>query len=244
MSQYDDPPEAFAPVGPVRTSERVADAIRGTILGGRFRPGERLPPERTLARRFRVTRNTVREALRHLEHLRLVEIRQGRGVTVQDYLSTAGVELLAMLLGDDDDARALFDDILEARAVLGEAMLLHVARHADPDGLDAFEAAVEAFATEASGEAPRVRRLQDLEFDLHAALVRAGGNRAFMLVHNSLRHVYASVASRFEVVVADPKRLARLYRTLAAALRAGDDARARRAIRSVFRPSERTPRPA
>ncbi|MBW1881260.1 MAG: FadR family transcriptional regulator, partial [Deltaproteobacteria bacterium] len=77
MTQRRDEP--FTPIENVRTSERVADAIRRTILSGRFRPGEVLPPERTLAARFDVTRNTVREALRVLEHARLVSIRHGSG---------------------------------------------------------------------------------------------------------------------------------------------------------------------
>ena len=216
----------------MRSSERVAEVIRRTIVEGRLLPGELLPPERTLAQRFQVTRNTVREALRQLEQLRLVSIRQGSGVMVQDYLSTAGLEFLAVLLGDQRGVG--FRDVLEARAVIGAAILGHAVDHVPLDRLDAFASAVAAFIDEARRDEPDIRALQELELELHQSLIRAAGNRAFILLWNSIRHIYAHVAPIFEGVVADPKRLARCYRQAAEALRLGDRASARRALDGVF----------
>ncbi len=225
----------FTPVAQARSSERIADVIRRTIFEGRFRPGDQLPPERTLAERFQVTRNTVREALRHLEQLRLVNIRHGSGATVQDYLATAGIELITALFVPETGGEArLLEDLLEARQVVGRAICLHAAERVKKDAVAAIDEAVEAFAAEAARERPDLRALQALDFEVQNRLIRAGGNQAFTLLHNSLKHVYERVAQLFEPVVAEPHALTKGYRALSKALREGDRKAARRAVEAVF----------
>src|SRR5215211_8926738 len=68
----------FAPARRLRTLDDVFLQIRDAILAGEIAEGSRLPNERDLAERFEVGRPTVREALRSLEALGIVEIRAGR----------------------------------------------------------------------------------------------------------------------------------------------------------------------
>src|SRR5438093_945155 len=60
-----------------RLHEDVAEQLRDAILDGRFGEGAKLPPERELASEFRVNRTSVREAIKVLEGLGLVTVRQG-----------------------------------------------------------------------------------------------------------------------------------------------------------------------
>jgi len=227
--------DLFEPVRAVSASEQVANALRRIIVEGRFRPGETLPPERTLAARFSVTRNTVREALRRLDQMRLVSIRQGRGITVRNYLASAGLEFIADLLKAGGEGQgALMGDIAEARAVIGLAMGRHAIGRMGPDSLVGVRAAVEAFAKEASSSAPDIRRLQELDFDVHNALLRGGGNQAILLLHNSLRHIYRQVAALFEPVVSDPRETEVCHREMVAALERGDGAGACAALERYF----------
>jgi len=62
--------------------QQVLDALRGEILKGLFPVGSQLPTEEALTARFGVSRNTVREALRHLREGGLIASRQGAGTTV------------------------------------------------------------------------------------------------------------------------------------------------------------------
>src|SRR5262245_63640403 len=78
---------------PGRRSDRIADSLRADILRGRYRPGERLPAERELATRLTVNRGSVREALKKLEQLGLVEIRRGDGAVVR-HLHEARIEVV------------------------------------------------------------------------------------------------------------------------------------------------------
>ena len=227
--------EPFQPLQPRRSSERIAEALRDTIVAGRFSPGERLPPERTLAGQFGVTRNTVREALRRLEQYRLVSIRQGSGVTVRDHLRHAGIELLGILVSaEKSPGPTLVEDLLEARAVLGEVIVTHAAARAPTRELGAFARAIDALEAEAQRPRPRVEVLLDLDFDVHRALVQAGGNLAFTLFLNTLRSIYTPVAHLFAPVVAQPTRLVRQYREALALLQQGERRGAERIFRQVF----------
>ena len=71
-------PSSFAPARRLRTLDDVFLQIRDAILAGQIAEGARLPNERDLAERFEVGRPTVREALRSLETLGIVDIRPGR----------------------------------------------------------------------------------------------------------------------------------------------------------------------
>src|ERR671930_1275044 len=67
----------FAPVAVARASSSIADQIRRAIVTGKLQQGERLSPERELAEQFGVSRVTVRDALRALEAMGLLEVKVG-----------------------------------------------------------------------------------------------------------------------------------------------------------------------
>ena len=73
---------AFGPVSKQSLADRLAQQIRVLIQQGDFRTGDRLPAIMEMARRFRVGHPTVREALKSLETIGVVEIRHGSGVYV------------------------------------------------------------------------------------------------------------------------------------------------------------------
>ncbi|HEY6727034.1 MAG TPA: GntR family transcriptional regulator [Polyangiaceae bacterium] len=84
------------PGSPVPLYHQLATSLSAAITEGRFKPGERLPSEPELARRFGVTRPTVRQATRLLAERRLVEAKRGSGTFVRppteqvDLFSLAG----------------------------------------------------------------------------------------------------------------------------------------------------------
>jgi DNA-binding FadR family transcriptional regulator len=67
----------FAPITVARASSAIAEQIRSAIVTGRLQEGARLSPERELAEQFGVSRVTVRDALRSLEAMGLIEVRVG-----------------------------------------------------------------------------------------------------------------------------------------------------------------------
>src|SRR5439155_13215693 len=106
------------PVSPIprrSVPDHVFAQLREAILLGRYRPGERLLPQRALAAELEVNMASVREALKRLEQLRLVEVRHGDGTRVLDWRRSGGLEALVLGGGIDEP---FAHDLFEARRLL------------------------------------------------------------------------------------------------------------------------------
>jgi len=60
-------------------TQKIIDQIRTAILAGKLKPGDILPPEKELTEQFGVSKQTLRESLRALEHMGLIDVRKGIG---------------------------------------------------------------------------------------------------------------------------------------------------------------------
>ncbi len=138
----------FQPPARRRIHESVAEQLRDAILDGRFRAGQRLPPERELAVEFQVNRTSVREAIKVLEGLKLVSVRQGDGATVLP-LTDASLGILPALIhhGGRLDPQALAEVLEVLMPVFFEMARLAIAR-ARPTHLDALRALRNVIADE------------------------------------------------------------------------------------------------
>jgi DNA-binding FadR family transcriptional regulator len=123
-------PIPFRPPQRRRIHEEVGEQLRDAILDGRFTAGEKLPPERELAEEFQVNRTSVREAIKGLEGLGLVSVRQGDGATVQP-LMDASFDVLAPMVYRNGrvDPRALSDVMEVIMPLLFEMARLALERH-------------------------------------------------------------------------------------------------------------------
>src|SRR5215213_5034775 len=77
---------------------RVFAQLSEEILSGRYAAGEKLPTQRTLAADLGVTMSSLREALKRLEQMGLVEARQGDAMRVRDWREHGGLDVIAHLL--------------------------------------------------------------------------------------------------------------------------------------------------
>lgn len=76
-----------------KTTDIIIERIRAAILEGKLKPGDRLPSEKELGEQFKVSRQTLRESMRALEHLGLIIMRKGNGggafiVEVEKHVAT------------------------------------------------------------------------------------------------------------------------------------------------------------
>jgi GntR family transcriptional regulator, transcriptional repressor for pyruvate dehydrogenase complex len=104
-------PRLFRQIGFGETSlgERIVADIRHLITTGQITPGDRLPPERELAEAFHVSRASLREALRRLAVVGLVEIRWGQGVYIRSADMDIIMEHLTPLMLQDGNVADLYD---------------------------------------------------------------------------------------------------------------------------------------
>ena len=208
-------------------SDQVFRTLCEEILSGAYAPGEKLPTQRRLAADLGVNMAPVREAVKRLEQLRLVEVRHGDAMRVRDWRADGGLDVIAHVLfraGGLD--RGALQSVLEARRL----MLVEAARLAAERRTDAQAERLEDLARRIAAS-DQAESAQALDFAFMSELVEASGNLVFVLILNSIRELYLGRAELFRAVVAGD--LAPLYRRAAAAVAAGSPGRAAAAIRDL-----------
>ena len=212
-------------------SDRVFRTLADAVLSGRYEPGEKLPTQRRLAADLGVNMASVREALKRLEQLRLVESRQGDAMRVTDWRAQGGLDVIALVLvrsgALDRDA---LDAVMEARAsMLSEAARLAAVRRNEGQAVQ-----LEELAT-AIARADDPEAAQALDFAFFAEVVDASGNLVFVLVMNSIRELYFEHADLFRGIASAPAApsAAAGYLEAAAAIAARDEAAAATAARRL-----------
>ena len=206
------------PVEKQRVAEEVAEQLRSLILGGQYPPGSKLPPERELSKRLRVNRASLREALKKLEHLGLVRIRQGDGTRVQNFMETGGIELVQHLLPLAGGKPELIRDLLEFRRIFGrELARLAAARAKDSDGIAKLRGLADR-ADQVTG----ALELFDLDFDFYVAVAQMSGNQVMLLLINTVRDGVRSFMPLLANLAAPGDSVRKHHRDLIAAIEKGD----------------------
>ena len=165
--------DSFSAITPHRAFEEIADQIRGMVAAGRLRPGDRLPPERELAATFRVSRNTLREALRALELAGMIESR--KGATGGAFVRSGNPQVVVGGMRDLYHLGAITPEHLtEARIWFSDMVVRVVCERATDADFDALQANIDAMAAaDAAGDFDERQRLNR---EFHLILARATRN--------------------------------------------------------------------
>lgn len=183
-------------------ASRVFGHLVEDVLSGRYEPGEKLPTQRALAAELDVNMASVREAVKRLEQLGLVEVRQGDAMRVTDWRTSGGLDVIAHVLfaagGLDRDT---LSHLMEARRLMLAESARLAAERRDDDQARRLEALAARIA-----EAPDDAAAQALDFAFFAELVEAAGNVVLRLVMNSIRRIYFARGEMFVPLVRTPKQ--------------------------------------
>ena len=154
-------------------SDEIAAILRDAILGGQYRPGERLPSERDLCDRFAVSRGAVREALKKLEQLGIASIQPGGARVVSIQSCTLDVLGPLLDLNPMPDPK-LVDEVLQLFGTLMDLAARAAIERATDDDLEHAEAIVAEILADDSSDVRQheaVRRLGEFYVDLADHLV-------------------------------------------------------------------------
>lgn len=177
----------FQPVKTKKIYEMIIEQIQEMILSGALKTGDKLPSERVLAEQFSASRASIREAIRSLEILGIVECRQGGGNFISDYKRANWIEPISLMfkLGGGN-----FDEILEIRTVIEvEAARLAAIRITDEQKMS-FLHLVEAFKGATSEE-----ELSLLDQQFHIIIAEASHN---VLIDTMMRAIQAILKNFIE----------------------------------------------
>jgi len=213
----------IAPIKSTRIYEEIVRQVRALISEGRLKSGDQLPPERDLAAQFKVSRTSVREALRTLESLGLIEIRPGEGTFVREVSIESLIEPLAHMILSQREA---VGELFEARRLLEPAIAGLAAGRATQEDLQEMERILEEQAKEVA--AGLTGLAQDAAF--HASIAASVRNRAITRIVNALMDLLTQSREESLQTPGRPTRSHQDHRRILDAIRRRDAAGAQRAM--------------
>jgi len=160
-------------------TDDAVEKLRAMILEGTLKPGDRLPKEADLAATLGLSRNSLREAVRALSMVRILDVRQGDGTYVSSLAADSLVEALTFILEFHRDASVL--ELLEVRRILEPAVCARAATLATEDDIQALEVVL----AKSSASSP-VDDLVNADLEFHHTIAKCCGNPVLASLSESL----------------------------------------------------------
>ncbi|ADH68010.1 FadR/GntR family transcriptional regulator [Nocardiopsis dassonvillei] len=172
--------------GRTTVTRRAADRIKAMIADGRVGPGERLPTERDLSAQLGVSRSSMREAIRSLTTLGVLESRHGAGVYVTALRPADLLETFSVLAEVSQGHTLL--EVLQVRRMLEPAATALAAARASDEDLDRIGALLERIegGDDTSGADTSGADTVAADLGFHQAIVASTGNATLAAVNDGL----------------------------------------------------------
>jgi GntR family transcriptional regulator, transcriptional repressor for pyruvate dehydrogenase complex len=171
----------FEPIRRETVMDTVARRIEQLVRSGDLKAGDRLPPEPELAHKLRVSRGSLREALKGLMYLGLITSRAGDGTYIQSSLSRVLNQHFQWMILLNEVKHL---EIYELRKIIEPDVAALAAKRATRTDIERLEAALEGMA-QGRGN-PELFRAFDIQF--HEAFAQASGNAAIQTTMRMLYH--------------------------------------------------------
>jgi len=178
-----------------RVSEKIAGRIKKQISDGRLSVGEKLPAERDMARQYKTSRVSVREAYRSLEEMGLLRIRRGAegGAFVAQFDHEPVRRSLSLVLGL---GKATHEEVTEARTLLEPSIARLAALRARPENIAKLE---QILIQEEQEVRQPAADSGSTAGQFHRALGDCAHNMPLVVVINALADLTAETVSTLDV---------------------------------------------
>ena len=180
----------FTPIKTKRLYEEIVEQIKRLLTEGKLKPGDKLLAEREMAEQFQVSRASVREAIRTLEMLGIIDIRPGEGTFIRDTETDDIIRPLAMFLAVE---RSSLLDMFEMRRIFETATAGLAAQRASEEELDQIEAMLENMRERLNVQDPA--RGEEFDAAFHYAVAEATHNSLLTKLFKTVSEEFAKANS-------------------------------------------------
>lgn len=170
--------------------ELFIERIEGMILSGELKPGDKLPSERELAERMKISKTIVHIGLEDLARMGFLEVTPRRGTMVADFAETGNLETLNAILrynGGKLD-RQMVVSIIELRSAVEGGALIRLGRRHTQEDIDELRAMLSDYTVQAA-QSPDMKVIADALARFHYRICTLSGNQLFPLIMNAFRGV-------------------------------------------------------
>jgi GntR family transcriptional repressor for pyruvate dehydrogenase complex len=191
------------PIRRVRLYENAVDQIQALILRKKYRPGDRLPSERSLAEQFHISRHSLREALRILDVLGLIEIKVGDGIYVKGvnflpYIESVNLSISSRLQME----RESFIKLWEVRKILEVGMVDLSTRQITEPFLKSLQRCIEEMEKNIGHQDTFIS--SGIRF--HRLIAEAGQNEILILIWDTLANLIRRSHDKIYRTARSPRR--------------------------------------
>jgi GntR family transcriptional repressor for pyruvate dehydrogenase complex len=166
----------FSKIKNKRIFEQVIEQVNDLVRSEKFNPGDQLPPERQISEMMGVHRHSVREALKILEYMGVIETKAGSGTVISNLRKDILVERIKK--ASIFSPQAFLLELVELRLILEPQLAALAAERATDVDLEAMKEAVEALERENE----TAGAMTDADEKLHSAIARATHNETISRV--------------------------------------------------------------
>lgn len=191
----------WKPLPRMRTHEQVVAEIESRLISGSLKAGDRLPPERQFAEALGVSRGAVREALRILEAIGVVEAGTGSGPTSGSMIVKDSIAGMAMVLRIHLQLASFTqEDLVEVRLLIERMAARKAAENATEEDIAELTSLVE----EMRG-VHTTATYNDLDAAFHVRIVRASGNGLAAVLMAAMREALRQAMVKAFSSLEDPQ---------------------------------------
>jgi GntR family transcriptional repressor for pyruvate dehydrogenase complex len=224
------------PIRRVRLYENAVDQIQTLILRKKYKPGDRLPSERSLAQQFHISRHSLREALRILDVMGLIEIKVGDGIYVKEvnflpYIESLNLSLSTRLQVEQDT----FIKLWEARRILEVGMVELAAPRINESLLKSLRWCIEEMKKNIDHQDAFIS--SGIRF--HRLIAEIGQNEVLILVWDMLANLMRKSQNKIYRVSWLPRKALAGHKKIYLALEARDPLKAVEAMRQHMMEEEK-----
>ena len=207
----------LVPVARQKRSDVAVEQIKALIQSGELGPGDKLPTEREVSDQLNVSRTSVREALRALEALGIIEVRPGRGTFVRDSFAETlrgpGSIIIPPSLEE-------IEELVEVRTMFETRACVLAAQRALPEDIQAMQAAIDDMQRASSADDLAGLVLADTAF--HRAIIGATRNSLLIRLEAALAHQLMHSRRMSLSTPGKPARSIRRHQLILEAIKARD----------------------
>ena len=221
------------PVSRVTLGEQVAAQLSDQITEGRWKPGEKLPSESELCSTLKIGRSTLREALKSLAFVGMVQMRPGDGTYVIEESGNLIDRIMSRgLLKSEKELQ----DVGEARMLIESEIAALAAARAESGDLKALDDLLEEMGLSLAGNG---RRFVDLDVEFHLTIAKSAKNQMFYELLTPIRGLLTEWISKSQELPGIKESAHRQHGKILAAIRGREPEKARHAMRTHLQTCEK-----